>query len=144
MAHRSALALFLAAAVIVIAASTALAVKPNKGTVPSSNGCVGIANAYAHVAPTARAALQRVADMHGCDLSAVTPAAQPDNADQDDADEPGNSQDQDAEPGDALGPDVVAKCTKINEKLADAATRSHGKSADAFARQATHWGCDPD
>jgi hypothetical protein len=79
--------------------------------------------------------------MHGCDLSAVKPVAKPGGADQDEADEAGN--DQDADHGNGTGPDVAAKCTKINDKLAEAATRSHGKSADAFERQAERWGCDP-
>jgi hypothetical protein len=36
------------------------------------------------------------------------------------------------------------KCDKIADKLAIAATRLHGESAEAFARQAERWGCSSD
>ena len=41
----------------------------------------------------------------------------------------------------AAGPDVQGKCDLIATKLAAAQARPHGKSADAFARQATRWEC---
>jgi hypothetical protein len=144
MVRRLLFACILAAVVIVIAASTALAIKPTGPSVPSGSGCAGISNAYSHVAPAAQPALERVAAQHGCDLSAVQPAAKPANAGHPDEDQDGDAQDDhDAQPGNSTGPDVAAKCAKINDKLAEAATRSHGKSADAFARQSEHWGCDP-
>ena len=146
MARRSAFAFFLAAVVIVIAASTALAIKPAGPRVPNESGCAGITNAYSHVAPAALPALRKVAEQHGCDLSAVQPAVKPPhpgNADEGQAEDAQDEQDnQHDQAGNSTGPGVAAKCAKINEKLADASTKSHGKSADAFARQSDHWDCD--
>jgi len=152
MVRRSAFAFVLAAIVIVIAATSALAIKPAGPNVPNESGCAGISNAYSHVAPAAQSALRRVAEQHGCDLSAVQPAVKPPHPgdadegqagdDQEDQEDQDDQDDQDDQSGNPAGPDVAAKCAKINQKLADASTKSHGKSADAFARQSEHWGCD--
>jgi hypothetical protein len=141
MARRSVFAVFLAAAVAILVASTAFAGKPSTSSVPAGSGCKGIRNAYAHAAPAAQPALQRVAEKHGCDLTGVQPAVKPGNSDSDDADEDSDASEADDDAG--AGPDVAAKCAKINEKLAQAALRTHGKSAAAYARQAQHWGCAP-
>ena len=142
-------------AVIALVGSATVAVEPSQPAA-SGNGCHGIVNAYAHAADAALPALQAVAEKLGCDLSGVErvakPAGKPDNsaADEDDdqaePSEDANEPDEDANETDedagAAGPDVQGKCDLIATGLAAAQARPHGRSADAFARQATHWGCD--
>ena len=113
-----------------------------------SNGCQGIVNAYAHVSANvarngnngnALAALSTVADRLGCDLSAPPPAtANKDPYDVSDGADTTNQPDADKPPS------HNDKCDKIAAKLAAAQANPHGKSADAFARQADHWGCPAD
>jgi hypothetical protein len=155
-------AVVMSVAVIALVGSATVAVEPSLPAA-SGNGCHGIVNAYAHAADAALPALQAVAEKLGCDLSGVErvakPAGKPDNsaADEDDdqsepsedaneTDEDANETDEDANETDedagAAGPDVQGKCDLIATRLAAAQARPHGKSADAFARQATHWGCD--
>lgn len=150
MVGRIAGALVLALAVVGLVGAVTFAGQPND-SVGSENGCRGITNAYAHAADAALPALQAVADKLGCDLSGVERVAKPvpdkpDKAtDEDtDADEQAETdgEDADAEDDSGTGPDVQAKCDKIAAKLVVAQARPHGKSADAFARQAEHWGCD--
>jgi hypothetical protein len=106
-------------------------------------GCNGIANAFAHVSANqqrngnegrALEALLRVADMLGCDLATGETTDTSDTGEETDVTEGG-------------GPPewvVANKCDKIAEKLAIAQERPHGKSADAFARQAERWDCSTD
>jgi len=140
MARRSGLALLVAIAVAILVASTALAVKPTVPGVRAGSGCLGIQDAYSHAAPAAQPVLRRVADKHGCDLTGIEPVLTPGKSNHSDADQESDQPDAD---GEGHGPDVAAKCAKISEKVAEAALRTHGKSADAFGRQAERWGCDP-
>ena len=127
----------------------------------SGNGCQGIVNAYTHVSANvarngnggnALTALTNVATMLGCDLSAVPPvtpgAKRPKNnpqAGDDTTDETSETDTTDANPSTdqpgANSPNQQAKCDKITAKLQAAQAQPHGNSADAFARQAAHWGC---
>jgi hypothetical protein len=124
-------AVVLSGAVIALVGSATLAVEPSQPAA-SDNGCHGIVNAYAHAADAALPALQAVAEKLGCDLSGVErvakPAGKPDKSAAD-------------EDRDEAGPDVHVKCDQIDQKLAAAQARPHGKSAAAFERQATRWGC---
>jgi hypothetical protein len=92
--------------------------------------CQGLLNAYAHAAEPAIDSLRAVADAHGCDLSGVERVEKhgqgPVGAD--------------SENTETL--DVAAKCDRIAQKLFVAEARPHGKSADAFRRQAARWGCE--
>jgi hypothetical protein len=130
------------------------------GRASSGHACHGIENAYSHASSSASDSLHAVADKLGCDLSGVEPAqkhdkpdsdkddaddadgghhaGKPDHAAQPDSDEADDADDADGE----RGPDVAAKCAKIADKLADAEARAHGKSGEAFSRQADHWECD--
>jgi hypothetical protein len=111
--------------------------------------CTGIANAFAHVSANqqrngnegrALEALLKVADMLGCDL-AVGETTNTNDTDEDaDADEPVDL----VEGGGPPDWVVARKCDKIAEKLAVAQERPHGKSAEAFARQAERWDCPTD
>ncbi len=112
----------------------------------AGNGCQGIANAYAHVSAnvarngnngSALTALANVAAKLGCDLTVPPPASAGQHPDTDKtASGDATNEDDSATPDNK--PD---KCAQIALKLATAQARPHGKSADAFARQAEHWGC---
>ncbi len=73
------------------------------------------------------------------------PGHGPDNVTQPDEDtNETNHTDEDADEGDdgdQAGPDLQVKCDQIERKLAAAQARPHGRSAAAFERQATRWGC---
>jgi len=90
-------------------------------------GCHGLVNAYAH-----GGSVDAPAEKHGCDLSGITPAEHPTKNDDD--------EDVDSAGGPPLRV-VEAKCHRIAHNLDAAEDRPHGKSADAFARQAEKWGC---
>lgn len=107
-------------------------------------GCKGIGNAFAHVSANHAAngnegmaleSLTRVADMLGCDLALVEPI------------DDGTTDPETEENGPAHIPDPDkphgwdTKCDRIAAKLLVAQERPHGKSAEAFARQAERWGC---
>ena len=114
--------------------------------------CRGIANAFAHVSANqarnanhgnALAALTRVADMLGCDLALAAPIDD-DLTDTEDETDTVPDETGPADVADPKGPPawvVEKKCDKIAAKLAEAQARPHGKSAEAFARQAERWGC---
>lgn len=113
----------------------------------SSTGaaCEGITTAYAHANSHAAGALEAVAARLGCDLSGVEPVTPPgqtksDVTSGDDSSGP-NAAPPSSDSANRGGPNADAKCAKIAEKLAAAQARPHGKSADAFSRQATSWGC---
>ena len=133
---------------IALIATVAMAASParqrDKNAFGEHPGCHGTANAYSHVLanrdtdPEARQSLddlRAVAEKKGCDLTGVEPAQHP-NRDKPD-------QNADGEGGQAGPPAVVveAKCDRIADKLAVAQARTHGNSADAFARQAEKWSC---
>ena len=149
MVGRIVSAVILSVAVIALVGAATVAAG-GSGQSAAESSCKGVLNAYAHAADPALPALQAVADKHGCDVSGVErvakPGNKPDKAEpnepDEDANEPAdNEQDTDAEDAQGAGPDVQAKCDRIAEKLATAQARPHGKSADAFARQAAHWSC---
>jgi hypothetical protein len=147
MARRSLVVMFATVALLWgLAAATAAdqPVQPAGG-----QACQGLANAYAHAADPALASIQAAADRLGCDLANVTRVTKPARG----SDGVGRPQDgpghqggiEDPRNGGSAaerGPDVAAKCDRIAEKLAVAQARPHGKSADAFSRQAARWGCE--
>ena len=127
---RSLMALTLCALVVALVSPVAAFSAPNgreKDRDSSQAGCHGLVKAYAH-----GGSVDAVADKHGCDLSGATPVDHPTK--NDDADEV----DSDGGPPRSV---VEAKCDRISHKLDAAEERPHGKSADAFARQAEKWGC---
>jgi hypothetical protein len=134
-------------ALIALVGSATVAVEP--GHTASDNGCHGVVNAYAHAADPALDALRAVASRLDCDLDGVERVAKPgqgpdgvahSDADTNETDEPDDELDE-GYAGDEAGPDIQAKCDQINQKLAAAQARPHGKSAVAFERQATRWEC---
>jgi hypothetical protein len=157
---RSTLAVAIVVAVLVM---PALVLGSTPGVAPSAkdagtNGCPGIANAYAHVSANverngnngnALTSLAGVAAKLGCDLTAPAPA--PGNEPETDnptgtdnaSDEDNETDPNDDTSADQPGPPAQqqAKCDKIATKLQAAQAKPHGKSADAFARQADRWGC---
>jgi hypothetical protein len=140
-------AVVMSVAVIALVGSATVAVEPSQPAA-SGNGCHGIVNAYGHAADAALPALQAVAEKLGCDLSGVErvakPAGKPDKSEADEDNEQSEPDEDATETGEdagAAGPDVQGKCDLIATKLAAAQARPHGKSADAFARQATRWEC---
>jgi hypothetical protein len=144
-------AIILSVALIALLGVPAASVQPDE----PGNRCHGITNAYSHVLANqalngnggeAMTALETTAAERGCDLSGVTPAQRPAGPDRST-----DQQTEDFEAGEveAVGhgpdsPNWEQKCDKIAEKLVAAQARLHGKSADAFARQADRWQCPTD
>jgi hypothetical protein len=153
--------LAVAITVLAIVAVPAFALQGDTRHDPAADqaGCVGIANAYAHVSANqerngnegnALEALAAVAEKHDCDLA--TGAVKPHGGGNGDEDK-GEQKDEDADdakdgddasshvpdPNNPHGWDM--KCDQIAEHATTAEAREHGNSAAAFARQADHWGC---
>jgi hypothetical protein len=130
LAVRSLMAVALCALVVALVSPVAAFSSPRgqeKDRDSGDAGCHGLVNAYAH-----GGSVEAVAEKHGCDLSGVTPAEHPTKDDVD----------HDVDSAGGPPPSVVdAKCDRIAAKLDAAEDRPHGKSADAFARQAEKWGC---
>lgn len=138
MIRRLSFAAVLTLSVLWVVAPATIADQPS--TQAGGNPCKGISNAYAHAAEPALPALTAVAEKLDCDLSGVERVAKPGH-------EPKNNpEDNDPEAnengGQAESPNAEEKCDRIADKLSEAQARPHGKSADAFGRQAERWGCE--
>lgn len=132
-------AVVLSVALIALLGAPAVSVQPDE----PGDGCHGISNAYSHVLAndsrngnggSALIALEAVAAGRGCDLTGVTPAEKPAKPDR-------STHEVEAVGHGPDSPNWEQKCAKIAEKLVIAQARPHGKSADAFARQADRWEC---